>query len=324
MFFRLLHRSTSRCSPTVFYRNCWMHRLPGVLVDLQLSMSRGAHLVNYYHEKTAEQCSRTCCLLQNGLCNTAVFNFAPGRDTYNCFHINCPTQKTCIMRRKSSFLLFNITKGEDPDLLIFGNDRNKGKEMNSVFYTSASESNNSEPPGWDKHRHYNRYTVSLPPRTPLPTQPKQPPKAYSLPNTSHAPSSRTIPTDPPTAPASSEGDKSTDRATQVTFEPFHYLTALPQEESTGLTGTHVLKPLTGILIPGQANNTEGTAGENQTTDNDTGVVAPRRWGPATLLTPLLILSLILPLCVCIFLWAAARCRRKRGYYKPIHILGQQT
>ncbi|XP_072408792.1 uncharacterized protein [Chiloscyllium punctatum] len=319
MFFPIFQKSASRCSPTVFYRNCWMHRLPGVLIDVPLSRSRGAHLVNDYNAKTAWQCIRTCCLIQNDTCNVAVFKFIQDQSRSNCFHLNCPSQESCIMRRKIDFILFNVRKGEDPDLLIFGN-RSKIREP-----TNTSRLNNSEYLGLDKQRHYNRYvsllsqatlptynwykSVSLPPQTP-------PPSIFNLVSsndsaniTNGANSSRTSEPAPSEAPALTEGDVAVSITRQSVARLSHFPAANYYTE-----GSADVTPTSNILPLNQGNTTKGTSDMNQTIANTT---TPSRLqlGPEILLTPLSLISGVTLTCLCSLLWRAARCRKNRGHYE---------
>lgn len=64
----LAGESQGLCSPTAFYKNCWIRRFPGLLLDLRESQRRGAQLLKGYAEISSQQCSRTCCLLRNGQC----------------------------------------------------------------------------------------------------------------------------------------------------------------------------------------------------------------------------------------------------------------
>ncbi|XP_054631833.1 MANSC domain-containing protein 4-like [Dunckerocampus dactyliophorus] len=114
----LVYRVEPRCSPTSYYKNCWIRHFPGILIDTEESGRRGASLVRSYQEESALRCGRSCCLSRNVSCNVAIFDYDATQD--NCLHLHCPTLESCIIAHRDKVVLYNVTKGVDPDLLVFG------------------------------------------------------------------------------------------------------------------------------------------------------------------------------------------------------------
>ncbi|XP_017556576.2 mucin-5AC [Pygocentrus nattereri] len=151
--FSWLKQADPVCSPTSYYRNCWIRRFPGLYIAVEESERRGAALLQLYQEESALQCSRACCLAANFSCNLAVYHYNTTQDSANCFHLHCPTLESCILRQRGNVILYNVTKGVDPDLLVFG------KHFTSNYQVlpnhASSRVNISEPFASDK-RQFNR------------------------------------------------------------------------------------------------------------------------------------------------------------------------
>ncbi|XP_050955347.1 mucin-5AC [Labeo rohita] len=176
----LICSSDSSCSPTSYYKSCWIRRYPGLYVDIEESQRRGAHILKLYQEESALKCSRACCLTRNFSCNLAVFHFNTTQDSVNCFHLQCPTLESCIPHHRGNVILYNVTKGVDPDLLVFG--KYFTTNVRVLPHMSSSRLNVSEPLTSDK-RQFN-YPPNPPVRSisPASTTTKKP----TTPQATHA------------------------------------------------------------------------------------------------------------------------------------------
>ncbi|XP_028815016.1 MANSC domain-containing protein 4 [Denticeps clupeoides] len=169
-----------KCPPTSYYKNCWIRRFPGLLIDIGESQRRGAQLLKFYPEESALKCSRTCCLTRNFSCNLAVFHYNTTQESINCFHLHCPSLESCILRQRGDVILYNVTKGVDPDLLVFG--KYFTSNLRVWPHITSSRLNASETMTADK-RQFN----------PPPAPPAQPPTSAAVQTTSTTQENSTYP-----------------------------------------------------------------------------------------------------------------------------------
>ncbi|KAL4625062.1 MANSC domain-containing protein 4-like [Arapaima gigas] len=234
----------TRCAPTSFYRNCWIRRFPGIFIDVDESARRGAQLLRGYEENSALQCSRSCCLSRNFSCNLAVFHYDTVQETVNCFHLHCPTMESCILKHRGNVILYNITAGADPDLLVFG----KYFSNTRAWPQLSSRLNSSDGHVSDK-RHFNRLPVApVLPRTP--SSSPRPGNKFTVSSTSvtHAP--------PPVSAVGSAGTSPTPRSVPViprnTKPP-------PPSQSTSTHIPHTVFSLSITVRTTKTSPTDGTS-----------------------------------------------------------------
>ncbi|XP_014433985.2 MANSC domain-containing protein 4 [Pelodiscus sinensis] len=309
-------KSDSLCSPTTFYKNCWIRRFPGLLIDLQGSQKRGAQVLRIYTEVTAQQCSRTCCLMKNVSCNLAVFYFESIHENINCVHIYCPALESCILKPATNVTLYNITAGIDPDLLVFEKFSYKDPNTRSSF-NKWEKQNNCRTADSEKCRHNNVTWKAL-----LLQSPSSTTSQGLVANDSHIHNgSGLVPKTKPTThlwarslPLEDQFAKETD------------LTS----ESTGLTSTSEKKMSVSTKMlshmPSLArlnsskqhfNETKGYSGRNYTSDNKGQIPAWLALDTSAWFVPVVFCSSFIFLCFCTVLLAAGCCKKRRGHYKPV-------
>ncbi|NWW73234.1 MANS4 protein, partial [Climacteris rufus] len=303
------------CSPTAFYKNCWIRRFPGLLADLQESQRRGAQLLRVYAEVSPQQCSRSCCLLRNVSCNLAVFYHGAIHENMNCLHMSCPALESCILKAGVNVILYNITTGADPDLLIF--EKLKSKEANAHSSVSKSNRPNStKTPEWGRCQQHNA-TVS----DSLLLQAPSAATSHGLPaNTYTSSSSLTVQNTEITTYSMAETYLRDDHFAQRTStasvtssdkKPAH--SALTAKAAQMLS--HMATPPRLNSSKQHSNETKGYSGRNSTSDNEAAA-----WEAAALgvwLIPVVLCCSLLCLCCCTVALTAGRCRNRRGQYKPI-------
>ncbi|NWH84110.1 MANS4 protein, partial [Aegithalos caudatus] len=296
------------CSPTAFYRDCWIRRFPGLLVDLRESQRRGAQLLRGYAEISPQQCSRSCCLLRNASCNLAVFYHGAIHENRNCLHMSCPALESCILKAGVDVILYNITTGIDPDLLIF--EKLKSQEPNA--HSSGSQSERQQPstrsPERGRCQHPNATTAASPllraPPAAVGSAANTGSSGWSLAVQSTAgpaPRAETSPADPAFVQSTSgSSDKIAHSA--LSPKPAEVLSHVPTPARLNSSKQHL-------------NETKGYTGRNSTSDNEAAA-----WEAAALgvwLIPVVLCSSLLCLCCCTAALTAGRCSCRRGHYKPV-------
>ncbi|NXD72401.1 MANS4 protein, partial [Eolophus roseicapillus] len=308
--------SDSLCSPTTFYKNCWIRRFPGLLIDLQESQKRGAQVLKIYEEVSPQQCSRTCCLLRNVSCNLAVFYHGAINKKTNCLHISCPALESCILKAKINVILYNITTGIDPDLLIF--EKLTSKELNTHSPTSKYERQNStKTTERERCQHHNATSSSL-----LLQAPSSTTSHGFIANTYTFSTSLTVQNTEVPIYSSAETFPPDDRFAKRTSTSVSTRSITSSDKTVHSTSisksAEVLSPMpTSHLNSSKQhlNETKGYSGRNYTSDNE----APA-WEAAALgvwLIPVILCSSLIFLCCCTVAFTAGRCSNRRGQYKPV-------
>ncbi|NXJ62414.1 MANS4 protein, partial [Rostratula benghalensis] len=319
MVLGLAVESDSLCSPTTFYKNCWIRRFPGLLIDLQESQKRGAQVLKIYAEVSSQQCSRSCCLLRNVSCNLAVFYLGPINKNMNCLHVSCPALESCILKARINVILYNITTGIDPDLLIF--EKLTSKEPNTHPLLNTYERQNStEATEWEKCQHHNATSSSLLLQGPSSTT------SHSLRPNAYTSSISLMAKNPEITTYSREETFPLDdhfaKRTSTTSVGAASITTLDTKTVPSTLISDSAEVLSHMPTPPRLNSskqhlneTKGYSGRNYTSDNE----APA-WEAAALgewLIPVVLCSSLIFLCCCTVAFTAGRCRNRRSWYRPI-------
>ncbi|XP_073477787.1 MANSC domain-containing protein 4 [Aquarana catesbeiana] len=318
--------SSALCPHTTFYHDCWIRRFPGLFLSFSVSEQRGARVLQRHPEPSAHLCSRKCCDQES--CNVAVFYTELGAGTVNCHLVHCPHPDSCLVQLHERGILFTVTAGVDPDLLVFEKlgqvdfNLRSSLKWNPVNISRTQDSSTpTSPQVHPTEEHHTNQAPSLPQifpsDSPAETSPQESPPP--LPSPADSPLRSLPPTlTPPQTPdllvsESSQISPSGDRSHAE--EEFGTKDFLPSSTPLGQPMSDAENPAHLDSSKQHLNETKGHIGRNhssETEGEDAGDPSAKLWA-----LPALIGSTVTLLCCCSGILALGCCRRRRrGRYKP--------
>ncbi|XP_054446867.1 MANSC domain-containing protein 4 [Pteronotus mesoamericanus] len=302
------------CSPTIFYRDCWIRRFPGLLLDLEESQKMGAQFLRYYTESTGQKCSRSCCLRKDVACNLAVFYHDPIHDDINCLHIHCPTMESCILEPEASAVLYTVTDGIDPDLLVFGHS--PPTYLNTRFSSNRWDTlRNLKAMNLDKQQ-----TTMINQMLPSVEAPSSTTRQDLVVNASHTRYSKALTTDS-WARVISQNDSIATKVNKVSRSA-DFISNPDNKTISAFFVPLDTKP-SHMPIPSQLNSnkqllnkTKGYNSRNHTSENENETPNGTSGTSKMWLIPVALCTSVTFLCCCIVILVSGCCRKKQGQYKP--------
>ncbi|XP_069821642.1 MANSC domain-containing protein 4 [Dendropsophus ebraccatus] len=302
----ILCLSSALCPHTAFYHGCWIRRFPGLFLSFSGSEQRGARVLQRRPEPSAQLCSRKCCHQES--CNVAVFYSETSAENGDCHLVHCPEPESCLLQLQKRSVLYTVTAGADPDLLVF--DKQGHIDLNPRSSLKWERLNIS------RVRPSSPATTILPSKKPqdisLATRPPLNPPTQHPPPQPPSPADSPLRSLPPTYPPpfTSQDTSKTTLVSTPDGEPKEAPPSLPPLDQPDLQSPAHLDSSKQHM-----NETKGHNGRNQTYDGDSedsSDTLANLWP-----LPALLGSAVTFLCCCSGLLAFGCCRRRRrGRYRP--------
>ncbi|XP_056425515.1 MANSC domain-containing protein 4 [Hyla sarda] len=310
----ILCQSSALCPHTTFYHGCWIRRFPGLFLGFSGSEQRGARVLQRRLTPSAQLCSRQCCHQES--CNVAVFYSEASAENGDCHLVHCPQPESCLLQLQERSVLYTITAGVDPDLLVF--DKLGHVDLNPRSSLKWERLNISRGP-----------PASSPPISPTTLPSKEPHVHLPVPTHPHDepslhPPTQRLPPQPPADPPlhSSPPTHSPPLTSRVTSKVTLISPRGDGEEpnkvppsSPPLDQPDLHSPAHLDSSKQHMNETKGHNGRNQTYEGDSedsSDTLANFWP-----LPALVGSAVTFLCCCSGILAFGCCRRKRrGRYRP--------
>ncbi|XP_036720730.1 MANSC domain-containing protein 4 isoform X3 [Balaenoptera musculus] len=250
-------------------------------------------------------------------CNLAVFFHDPIHDDVNCLHIHCPTLESCILEPGTSAILYNITDGVDPDLLVF-------EQSLPTYLNTRSSSNIRERLRILKAMYLDKQQMTMINQM-LPSVEAPSSITYQdlFATTNNTRYSKELTTDS-WARFISLNDSITTNVNMVSAST-EFINN-PDNKTISPFFVPINTKLSHMPIPSQLNSskqllnkTKGYNGRNRTSENedtspDGAPVTSKTW-----LVPVALCTSVIFLCCCVVILASGCCRKHQGQYK----LGQR-
>ncbi|NXT95907.1 MANS4 protein, partial [Anhinga rufa] len=251
-------------------------------------------------------------------CNLAVFYHGAIHENMNCLHVSCPALESCILKSRINVILYNITTGIDPDLLIFEKLTSKAPNTHSSL-NKFERQNSTKATEWERCQSHNATTSSLLLQAPSSTA------SHGLTANTYTSSTSLMVKNPEiTTYSRAETFPVDDHFAKRTSITSASTRSIPSSDKKTAPSTSISKSaevLSHMPTPPRVNSskhlneTKGYSGRNYTSDNE----APA-WEAAPLgvwLIPVVLCSSLIFLCCCTVAFTAGRCRNRRGRYKPV-------